>query len=115
MTLDNSFKFYVLPNAIKRILELKTKAENVDKFLRIKVLGGGCSGFQYNFALDSNLEEDDFRFSEDEKLLVAIDKVSLDFLANCSLDFVQNLGGSFFKIENPNATANCGCGNSFSV
>lgn len=113
--MNEETKFTVLQNASKRILELKNKAENKNKSLRISVLGGGCSGFQYNFILDEKVEEDDFRIEESGEIIVVIDQVSLGFLNNCSLDFVQNLGGTYFKIENPNAVANCGCGNSFSV
>ncbi len=108
-------EFKVLPNALKRILEIQSKKENKNKHLRIKVLGGGCSGFQYNFNLDEEVNDDDFTIKEKKHIVIVIDSVSLDFLNGCSIDFVKNLGGTYFKISNPNATANCGCGNSFAV
>lgn len=108
-------EFKVLSNALKRILEIQSKEENKGKHLRIKVLGGGCSGFQYNFNLDTEFSDDDFQIKEDGKLVIVIDSVSLGFLHDCSIDFVENLGGTYFKINNPNATANCGCGNSFAI
>ncbi len=108
-------EFKVTPNALKRILEIKSKVGNLTKHLRIKVLGGGCSGFQYNFNLEEEINDDDLKIEENGKIIVVIDSVSLEFLSGCSIDFVQNLGGTYFKIDNPNATANCGCGNSFAV
>ena len=107
--------FKISDSALNRILEIKSKDGNADKNLRIKILGGGCSGFQYNFNLDDQVNEDDFQINKDQKLIAVIDKTSLDFLHNCSLDFVDNLGGSYFKIDNPNATGNCGCGSSFAI
>jgi len=107
--------FKVMPNALKRILEIKARPENLKKHLRIKVLGGGCSGFQYNFNLEEELNNDDLKIEENGKLIVVIDEVSMQFLSGCSIDFVQTLGSTYFKIDNPHATANCGCGNSFSV
>ena len=108
-------EFKVTPNALKRILEIKSRPENVGKHLRIKVLGGGCSGFQYNFHLENELNSDDLKIEENGEIIVVIDEVSMQFLSGCSIDFVQTLGSTYFKINNPNATANCGCGNSFSV
>ena len=111
--IDNIVK--ITNDAIKRIIEVQNKEQNNGKFLRIKVLGGGCSGFQYNFNLDDKINDDDLQISEKDHLIAVIDKSSLQFLEGCSLDFVSNLGGAYFKIDNPNATANCGCGNSFAV
>lgn len=105
----------VTDSAVKRIVEIRAKDENVKKYLRIKVLGGGCSGFQYNFNLDGEIHDDDLKIEEENQIIIVIDKTSLEFLKGCSLDFVSNLGGSYFKINNPNATANCGCGNSFAM
>ena len=82
--------------------------------LRLSVEGGGCSGFQYNFALDdAQLDED--LVVEKNGAKVLIDPVSLDFLAGAEIDFTDDLIGQAFKINNPNATASCGCGTSFTV
>jgi iron-sulfur cluster assembly accessory protein len=99
--------------AAKRIAEI-LKGEPSPAQLRIAVLGGGCSGFQYDFKLDASRNEDDFVIAEGGAV-VAIDSVSLDFLKGAEIDFVDEMIGASFKINNPNATASCGCGTSFSV
>jgi iron-sulfur cluster assembly accessory protein len=82
--------------------------------LRISVEGGGCSGFQYKFDLTTTSEADDVVL-ERAGARVLIDPVSLDYLAGSEIDFVDDLMGAAFKIHNPNATASCGCGTSFSM
>ena len=99
--------------AARRIAEI-LKAEPQPIALRLAVTGGGCSGFQYNFALDdAQLDEDIVVEKDGAKVL--IDPVSLDFLAGAEIDFTDDLIGQAFKINNPNATSSCGCGTSFSV
>jgi iron-sulfur cluster insertion protein len=78
--------------------------------LRVSVQGGGCSGFQYNLDFDTNLNDDDSQFDT-----VVVDATSLELLKESTLDYVESLGSAAFEIKNPNATAKCGCGNSFSV
>ncbi len=82
--------------------------------LRISVEGGGCSGFSYKFDLDAAAGDDDTLLERDGAK-VAVDSASLPFLADCTIDFTDDLIGATFKIENPNATAACGCGVSFSI
>jgi iron-sulfur cluster assembly accessory protein len=82
--------------------------------LRISVNGGGCSGFQYAFGFDRERQADDIVIERDGAKVV-IDEVSVPFLQGSVLDFVDDLIGQAFRIENPNATASCGCGTSFSV
>jgi iron-sulfur cluster assembly accessory protein len=82
--------------------------------LRLMVEGGGCSGFQYRFGLADAEEADDIIVETDGVRLV-VDSLSLDLVRGGTVDFVDNLGGAAFKVENPNATAGCGCGTSFSV
>ena len=99
--------------AARRIAEI-LKGETQPTALRLAVTGGGCSGFQYNFALDeSQLDED--LVVEKDGARVLIDPVSLDFLAGSEIDFTDDLIGQAFKVNNPNATASCGCGTSFTV
>ena len=99
--------------AARRIVDI-IKAEGRPAALRVAVTGGGCSGFQYNFALDeAQLDED--LVVEKAGARVLIDPVSLDFLAGAEIDFTDDLIGQAFKINNPNATASCGCGTSFTV
>jgi iron-sulfur cluster assembly accessory protein len=82
--------------------------------LRVSVSGGGCSGFQYGFDLDKTRAEDDL-ILERNGAVVLIDSVSLPFVGGSEIDFVDDLIGQSFQVKNPNATASCGCGTSFSI
>ncbi|GAA0265900.1 iron-sulfur cluster insertion protein ErpA [Alteraurantiacibacter aestuarii] len=82
--------------------------------LRLSVEGGGCSGFQYKFDLDDDLQADD-AVSETDGVKLVVDPVSLDLVAGCVVDFVESLGGAAFRVENPNAASGCGCGSSFGI
>lgn len=101
----------VTPRAFERLAEIGAAADG--KALRVAVEGGGCSGFQYEIALDEPRGDDLVLESAGEKVLV--DPVSLPFLANATIDFSEELIGARFVIDNPNATASCGCGTSFSI
>jgi iron-sulfur cluster assembly protein len=85
-------------------------AESKESYLRISVQGGGCSGFSYVFDFAKAKEEDDFEFGN-----VLIDSMSMQYLQGAKVDFVEDIMGSSFNIENPNAQTKCGCGSSFSV
>lgn len=85
-----------------------------EKLLRVAVLGGGCSGFQYSFDLDETVADDDIVIEKDG-LRVAVDSVSQPFLDGAVIDFKDELIGAHFAITNPNATSSCGCGTSFSI
>jgi iron-sulfur cluster assembly accessory protein len=100
-------------SAAKRIAKI-VAGEGQPKLLRVSVEGGGCSGFQYKFDLVDARASDDFVI---EKLgaTVVIDPMSLEYLAGSEIDFVDDLVGAAFKVHNPNATASCGCGTSFSL
>jgi iron-sulfur cluster assembly accessory protein len=82
--------------------------------LRLTVEGGGCSGFQYKFDLADGANSDD-TVSETDGVRLIVDPMSLDLVAGSTVDFVESLDGAAFKVENPNATAGCGCGSSFGV
>jgi iron-sulfur cluster assembly accessory protein len=99
--------------AAKRIAEI-LKAEGGPAMLRLAVTGGGCSGFQYDFLIDESQNDDDLVIAKDGAT-VLVDAVSLDFLKGAEIDFVDEMIGASFKVNNPNATASCGCGTSFSV
>ena len=83
------------------------------KTLRVAVKGGGCSGFQYVFNVVAKVNEDDQVFEKEESRVI-IDNTSLQFLEGAEIDYCEELIGSSFKINNPNATSSCGCGTSFS-
>ncbi|MBT6122009.1 MAG: iron-sulfur cluster assembly accessory protein [Candidatus Puniceispirillum sp.] len=89
-------------------------AEPEGSFFRVAVLGGGCSGFQYQFSIDTNRDDEDRIFTSHD-VDVVIDEMSLELVDHAELDYVQDLMGSYFAVNNPNATASCGCGTSFSV
>jgi iron-sulfur cluster assembly accessory protein len=113
MTIDLASPVTVSARAAKRIAEV-LKSEPSPVMLRLAVTGGGCSGFQYNFVLDdARLDED--LVVERDGAVVLIDPVSLDFLRGAEIDFVDDLIGASFKVNNPNASSSCGCGTSFSV
>jgi iron-sulfur cluster assembly accessory protein len=99
--------------AARRIGEI-LKAEPEGTVLRICVQGGGCSGFQYKFDLDRDRAGDDLVLARDGAT-VLIDAMSLQFMAGAEIDYVDDLIGASFKINNPVAAASCGCGTSFSV
>ena len=101
------------PRAARRIAAILGK-EKAGTMLRLAVTGGGCSGYQYNFALDETRMDDDLVIERDGAT-VLIDPVSLDFLAGAEIDFTDDLIGQAFKVNNPNATSSCGCGTSFAV
>ena len=81
--------------------------------LRIGVRGGGCSGFQYNLAFDTQREND--AVFEDHGLKLLVDRMSLQYVANSTIDYVDSLQGAGFQVNNPNVVAACGCGSSFRV
>ena len=100
-------------SAAKRINVILAKQDGVD-FLRVSVEGGGCSCFSYKFDFDQAAKEDDIVLERDGAK-VLIDEMSLEFLKGSQIDFTTELIGAAFKISNPNATAACGCGTSFSI
>ncbi len=104
----------ISPSAAERIAKLKQIEGNDALMLRVSVSGGGCSGFQYGFTLEGSLNDDD-RVFESAGIRVVVDEISLDLLNGSRVNFVDDLIGSFFSIDNPNATSSCGCGTSFSI
>ncbi|MDZ5761068.1 HesB/IscA family protein [Lyticum sinuosum] len=101
-------------------------SQNPSKIFRIEILGGGCSGFKYNFIISNSYSiENDYIFyqnrnfndeeKDSEKSILVIDKLSFEFIKGSKLDHISNLEGEYFDITNPNANAKCGCGSSFSI
>jgi iron-sulfur cluster insertion protein len=110
----DSPRLAVTENAVERIAFLKQQEGDTGLMLRVSVSGGGCSGFQYGFSFDDAVTDDDVVFGPDEARVV-IDEVSLELLNGAEIDFIEDLMGAYFKVNNPNATASCGCGTSFAV
>ena len=105
--------FSVTDSAAKRIAFLAAR-EPKPVMMRVAVLGGGCSGFQYNFSFEEQRNEDDLLI-ERGGASVLVDSTSLELLKGSQLDYVEEMVGAAFQVNNPNATSSCGCGNSFSV
>ena len=113
MTTPATLPVTVSANAARRIAEI-LDSEPEGSMLRVSVEGGGCSGFRYEFAVDSTRQGDDFTIERDG-VTVVVDPVSLEYMAGSEIDFVDEIIGASFQIRNPNATSGCGCGTSFSV
>lgn len=106
--------FAITDNAAKRIAHLAQSEPFPAAKLRIAVDGGGCSGFQYRYEFVSQKQPDDHEFTNGTAT-VLVDEMSLEYIKGSAVDYVETLGAAHFEIKNPNASANCGCGNSFAV
>ena len=100
--------------AIAKLQEMIAEENNPSLKLRVFVQGGGCSGFQYGFTFDEVKNEDDFDWDFDG-VNVVVDSMSLQYLQDAQVDYVEDNMGANFVIKNPNATSTCGCGSSFSI
>ncbi len=109
---NNNFTFDITDSAVDRILKI---SKDNDGILRIRVKGGGCSGFSYEYDISDKEKKDDDFVLKKVGISVLIDSVSQNFLDGSVLNFVNDLGNSYFEIKNPNAKSKCGCGNSFDV
>lgn len=113
--MDNSHEsLTVTQAAAARVRELIAARGDQPLKLRVYVQGGGCSGFQYGFALEREAGEDDTRVELDD-VTVLVDPLSAQYLAGSEVDFVNNLEGARFVVRNPNAATTCGCGASFGI
>lgn len=101
-------------NAVIKLEQLLGQDENPNAKIRIYVQGGGCSGFQYGFAIEDESQEDDFVITEG-KVDVLIDPISFGYLEGITVDYKSDLQGERFAIQNPKAASTCGCGSSFSI
>lgn len=102
------------PSAVEKIRDILAEDNNPKTSLRVFVQGGGCSGFSYGFVLDEEQAEDDFTFDEGG-IRVLVDSMSAQYLQGSTVRYKEELMGSQFVIDNPNAVGTCGCGASFSV
>lgn len=101
------------PSAAARVAAIAAR-QNKPAILRLSVEGGGCSGFQYRFALADAIDGED-SVAETAGVHLVVDPVSLDLVAGAEVDYVESLGGAAFRVTNPNAASGCGCGASFAV
>lgn len=113
-TTDSARELTLSDAAVARLSKLIQAEGDERLMLRVTVSGGGCSGFQYGFDFETEIGEDDLIF-ERNGVRVVTDTVSMDLLAGSELDFVDDLVGAYFRVNNPNASSSCGCGTSFAV
>ena len=106
--------FRVTPRAFQEVGAIAAREGRPGAVLRLAVLAGGCSGFQYKFGFADSAEADD-TVAEQGAVRLVVDSVSLDFVRGCHVDYVESLGGAAFRVDNPNAASGCGCGTSFAV
>jgi iron-sulfur cluster insertion protein len=104
----------ITKEAITKISDIIVEENNQNLKLRLYVQGGGCSGFQYGFLLEEQVNEDDMEFKSDSITLI-VDYMSYQYLEGATVDYKDELYGSSFTIKNPNAETTCGCGSSFNV
>lgn len=108
-------KLRLTENAVRKLQSLmQASNDNQPVILKVTINSGGCSGFQYRFDLVNAADPDDHVFTQDG-VQVAIDDVSLGLIEGSEIDYAEEMIGSAFMIRNPNASASCGCGNSFSL
>ena len=100
--------------AAEKVRALILEEDNESLRLRVFVSGGGCSGFEYGFTFDDEIEDDDIEV-ENSGVSLVVDSLSFEYLVGSSVDYLEDLQGSRFVVINPNAISTCGCGNSFSV
>ena len=100
-------------SAANRVATIAAK-QGKPAILRLSVDGGGCSGFQYKFGFADSVGSDD-SVAETAGVKLVVDSISLDLVRGCAVDYVEELGGAAFRVNNPNAASGCGCGSSFSV
>jgi len=104
----------ITDSSFEKIKELIAEENNPNLKLRVFVQGGGCSGMQYGFTFDEEQNEDDFTVEKDG-ITVLVDSMSMQYVNGATIDYVEDLMGASFKIDNPNAETSCGCGSSFNV
>lgn len=112
--IDESTPLVFTSAAAKKVAELIEEEGNPELMLRIYIQGGGCSGFQYGFTFDENVNDGDAEVETDGVKLL-IDPMSMQYLMGAEVDYTEGLQGAQFVIRNPNASTTCGCGSSFSV
>ncbi|MFC3051314.1 iron-sulfur cluster insertion protein ErpA [Kordiimonas pumila] len=111
---DKSTPVTLSETAAARVAKLIAQQGNPELKLRLTVSGGGCSGFQYGFDFDENQKPDDIVVTK-SGVTMLVDSMSLLYLTGSEVDYVEDLVGASFQVVNPNATASCGCGTSFSI
>lgn len=107
-------------SAADKVAELIKEEDNPQLNLRVSITGGGCSGFQYGFSFDEEINEDDTIVEQncsngEDSVKLLVDSMSYQYLHDAEIDYVEGIQGAQFVIRNPNAKTTCGCGSSFSM
>ena len=110
----NPASIHLTDRAVKKVQDLVDDEQNEELKLRVFITGGGCSGFQYGFTFDENINEGDATIEKDGVTFL-VDPMSYQYLEGSELDYKEDLQGAQFVIRNPNASTTCGCGSSFSI
>lgn len=111
---DVNSQILLSPSAVEKISAIMKEEGYGEYMFRVAVVGGGCSGFRYDLSFDDHQEDDDIVYDY-QGIKVVTDEVSLEFLAGATVDYVEDMMGASFRIQNPNAKSSCGCGNSFAT
>jgi iron-sulfur cluster assembly protein len=106
---------YISENAAKQIAHLKSQEPDKDSFLRVQIVGGGCSGLSYKLQFENTGKKENDKVFEEHGVKVVVDSKSYLYLLGTTLDYEGGLNGKGFSFQNPNAKKSCGCGSSFSV
>ena len=110
LSIENSIN--ITEDALNKIMDVIKDEENPDLKLRLYISGGGCSGLQYGFAFETEIEDDDYILKK-SNVTFLVDNVSFQYLDGASIDYISDLKGSQFVVKNPNAKSTCSCGSSF--
>lgn len=111
---DISIPLIFTDSAANKVKQLIEGEDNPSLRLRVYITGGGCSGFQYGFTFDDQVNEGDLTV-ENQNVGLVVDPMSLQYLIGATVDYTEGLEGSRFVVQNPNASSTCGCGSSFSI
>lgn len=114
MSIEKQSRLTFTDAAASKVKALITEEGNAALKLRVYIIGGGCSGFQYGFAFDEDQKEDDIVI-ENQGAYLLVDAMSFQYLVGAEVDYKEGIDGSHFIIRNPNAKTTCGCGSSFSI
>ncbi|WP_408609276.1 iron-sulfur cluster insertion protein ErpA [Candidatus Erwinia haradaeae] len=105
---------HITDSAVNRVKQLTSHEKQPHLNLRVYIIGGGCGGFQYGFSLDNQIHDEDV-VVQNAGVVLVVDPMSLQYLSGGSVDYIEDLEGSRFTFNNPNAKTTCGCGSSFSI
>jgi iron-sulfur cluster insertion protein len=114
MQAENAEALEFTANAANKVRQLIAEEGNDNLKLRVFIAGGGCSGFQYGFKFDEQVNDGD-TVVENDGMTLLVDPMSIQYLSGAKIDYIESLEGARFVIDNPNATTTCGCGSSFSM